>query len=220
MRTINIINRSTVVTAADFFATVRALQLQISRDFAGAWNFDCFLSTLAEDLTRERIYVLDNSDQVGALGYHEEVGDVPVGYVFAKTDLQYGEAWSSTLSHEALEQLADPLINLCAEGVFDGAPADFAFEVCDPVENDEYVINGKKMSNFVLPNWFAEDATHSFDFLRKLTAPFTLDAGGYMSYKLSPGQWAQTFGQKAKTHQLTPAKYCRRARRMSKHARG
>src|SRR5690349_5639541 len=105
-RQIAVINKSTVVSPTDFAAAVAAVQIQVSRDFAPIWGLDAKLVAQTHDVTTERIYILDDSDQANALGYHEtDKHDVPVGYVFAKTSLDNGEHWQATFSHETLEQV-------------------------------------------------------------------------------------------------------------------
>ena len=46
------------------------------------------------------------------------------------------------------------------------------------------VLTVVSVSNFLFPSWFNPEATLKlnapFDYLKKLTAPFTMDAGGYM----------------------------------------
>jgi hypothetical protein len=78
----------------------------------------------------------------------------PLGQVFARTTLDEGGLWTVTFSHEMLEMLADPNINLCA---FDeDARRLYAYEVCDAVEADAlgYEIDGVTVSDFVLDSWF------------------------------------------------------------------
>ena len=61
-------------------------------------------------------------------------------------------------------------------------------ELCDPVEDNTYAIamDGYQVgvSNFIFPSWFNPQATKAlnapFDYLAKLTAPFTMTSGGYM----------------------------------------
>lgn len=58
---------------------------------------------------------------------------------------------------------------------------------CDPVESDSYPIQVRlgqevrvvRVSNFVTPRWFGLPDTGGFDFMGRLTAPFTMTAGGY-----------------------------------------
>ncbi len=215
MRQVSLINQSTVVPAADFSAAVAALQVQLDRDFVPAWGISATLG--ANGSTPERIYVLDDSDQADALGYHTlDNANAPVGFVFARTDLQVGEHWQSTLSHELMEQLADPYCNLSAEGSYRGRAAVFAYEVADPVENDEYQINGVPVSNFVLPTWFEQGYAGKVDYLGRLSAAFTLSPGGYISYQTRLGAWQQWFGSRTPKRQTWPTRYSRRHRRLGR----
>lgn len=204
MRPIAIVNQSTVVSLSDVSAAVAALQIQLDRDFSPAWGIWARLGV--NDGAAERILVLDDTNQADALGYH----------TITQQDVQDGEAWPATLSHELLEQLCDPLTNLAAEGSYQGKAAVFAFEVCDPVENDEYQINGIPVSNFVLPSWFQEGYTGRVDHLGRLSKSFTLSPGGYISYQTRLGSWQQWFGERTPHRQRWPGRYCRRQHRLAR----
>jgi hypothetical protein len=53
----------------------------------------------------------------GALGYHDRnFSGIPFGFVFTELSREIGENWSVTLSHEALELIADPEVNLLVMG--------------------------------------------------------------------------------------------------------
>lgn len=227
MRTITIVNQSSVVSSADFAAAVAACQKQVNEHFSPLWgNLSVALvpQTAApqspQSVAGEAIYVLDDSDQQGALGYHELTpGDAPVGYVFARTSQEANDPWQTTLSHELLEQIADPFISSCAEVQMQGhfgrlQDAIVAFEVCDPVENDSYLIDGVPVSNFVLPSWFQSantpGLTGPFDYLKKLSAPLSLTPGGYISYATRLGQWQQF----SKRDGARPDKYARRGKKL------
>lgn len=57
--------------------------------------------------------IFDDSDVPGALGYHDVTNEgLPLGKVFAGTDIKYEANWTVALSHELLEMLADPEIDL------------------------------------------------------------------------------------------------------------
>lgn len=151
---IAITNASTCLTDEEVLAAIPALQRQVTVDFRAYWSVDCELSFLPKDEPLAegwwQISVTDNPDQAGALGYHELTSSgTPLGKVFAGLDLQSGESWTVTLSHELLEMLADPWINWCAQGS-DGKI--YALEVCDAVEADGlgYEINGVLVSDFIL----------------------------------------------------------------------
>src|SRR5207244_6897591 len=126
------------------------LQTQVQRDFAPVWGIDADLSFVPQDSAPPSgawwLVILDNSDQAGALGYHDVTNQgMPLGKVFAATDQQFGSQWTATASHELLEMLGDPEINLT---VFvqssQSAGVLYAYEVCDACEADQfgYNING------------------------------------------------------------------------------
>jgi hypothetical protein len=60
---------------------------------------------------------LDNADQPGALAYHDLTpGGLPLSKVFVKTTLADGELVSVSASHELVEMLVDPAINMMTTG--------------------------------------------------------------------------------------------------------
>jgi hypothetical protein len=97
-----------------------------------------------------------------------------------------------TLSHEALELVGDPQVNLLVQGPH---PADARhlvfhwFEMCDAVQGESYPVDGVAVSNFVLPLYFTLDdqAGGRNDFLgqthggKKLTS-FGISPGGYVGF--------------------------------------
>lgn len=191
-------NQSTVLTDAEVIAAIPSFQKQVSIDFKDAWDLDATLTFLAKDSPVPKnealIVTLDSSDQAGALGYHDvQASGDPIGKVFAGTTMQYGGKWSVTFSHELLELLADPFINLLAFNDRQGRI--YAYEVCDAVEADGlgYLIDGVPVSDFVLPRYFDEHVRAGRLSCRgNVTQPFQLAAGGYMSYlDLRSGQWKQ-----------------------------
>jgi hypothetical protein len=196
-----ILNRSSVLTDSDVARIVAALQKQVTNHFAPAWGIGARLKFVPKaDLEGWKgawnLVVLDTSDEATALGYHDFTPEgLPVGKAFAKTDQLYGALPSVTLSHELLEMLGDPEINLCAEAR-DGTV--YAYENCDAVEADQlgYQVDGVTVSDFVTPEWFSDSlAGHEvrFDFRGHVSGPFELAAGGYISIR-RPGQgWTQVF---------------------------
>lgn len=200
---IQIVARTSLVSAAEVTAAVAALQVQVDRDYLPAYGGKAVRLEVvqvgeATDLSTWQVLLLDNSDQAGALGYHDSgPTGLPIGKVFVGTDLQYGESWTVTTSHELLEMLADPNVD---QTVDDARGWTYPRENCDAVEGDHYTISdtisGVLVSNFVLPSWFDARGKAPFDHLGKLRAPFTLDKGGYVSIDKHDGQgWRQVYGQ-------------------------
>lgn len=184
------------MTDAQVSTIVEALQIQVSRDFAQYWS-DASLVFVAKGATPPHdawvLAVLDNSDQADALGYHDltPTGQ-PLGKAFAASDIKDGLTPSVTISHELLEMLADPEINMCAEN--DTTGKFYSYEVCDAVEDDSfgYSINGVLVSDFVLPAWFAPSLPGPWSFCKNAPGPFQLCPGGYIS-TCNPGEpgWTQ-----------------------------
>jgi hypothetical protein len=201
---IAVINASTVLQDADVAAAIPALQTQVSEHLAFVWGIDATLYFIASGATPPNgvwwLSVLDNSDQAGLLGYHDVTSEgLPLGKVFAQSDIVYGYNWTVTASHELLEMLIDPDINLT---VFVESPASggrlYSYEICDPCEADQfgYPINGVMVSDFVFPSWFESfraPGSCQFDATQQITAPFQLAPEGYISvYDVSAGGgWQQ-----------------------------
>jgi hypothetical protein len=193
-------NLSTVVTDTELQHALPAFQKQVSNDFASAWGIDAHLTFLPKGkvIPREAwlLGIFNDADQAGALGYHDLTkAGRPLGKVFARTTIEDGGKWTVTFSHELLEMLVDPDINLCA---FDEeARRLYAYEVCDAVEADKlgYQIDGITVSDFVLPGWFEPlhvSAGERFAFHSHVSGPFELLAGGYIGYfDLDGSGWQQ-----------------------------
>ncbi len=204
---INATSDDTVVSDAQAEAVVEALQRQVHDDFAPAWSIDADLTFVPRGGAISKgvwwLSLLDTSDQASALGYHDLTADgLPLGKVFAQTDKINGQSWTCTASHELLEMLADPDIDLWAFPHQDATDDRFyAYEVCDPCEADNigYQIDTTLVSDFVFPAWF--EAYHlpgstQFDRQNKITAPFQIAPGGYaLVYDVSTGTgFHQIFG--------------------------
>lgn len=193
-------NLATVVTDADVTNSLPSFQKQVSHDFAALWGIDAQLQFAGKGdkvpIDAYLLGVFDDADQAGALGYHDLARNgQPLGKVFAKTTQTFGGLWTVTFSHELLEIIVDPNINLAA---FDeDAGRAYMYEVCDAVEADNlgYAIDGVTVSDFVLPGWFEPmhvGKHEKFAFKSKVDGPFKLLPGGYIGYyDLAKGGWFQ-----------------------------
>jgi hypothetical protein len=206
---ISVINESTILTDAEVIPVVAALQKQVTNDFRPAWGVDAELALVPKNTQPPTgswwVVVLDDSDQAGALGYHDLTSDgLPIGKVFAASDLKYGNSWTVTASHEVLEMLADPNINLTVfvqnantTGVL------YAYEVCDACEDDSfgYQIDNILLSDFVYPAWFESfrgESSTQFDRMNKILNPLQLLTGGYIGvFDVTAGNgWQQLTAEK------------------------
>lgn len=216
---IAVINESTLVTNDQVNTMCLAIQSQLNLHVLPAWNMKSGSIKFYADKNKVPGYawvvsVLDNATVAGALGYHSEDFDKIDGFIFAQTVLSNGGkvlfdaanpnnfTVSSVLSHEVCEMVGDRFANFWADGPSIAQGSEYALELCDPVEGDSYTItvNGTvvSVSNFVFPSWFNQQATAAlnkpFDYLGKLSAPFTMTPGGYMIVAES-GKVSQVFGE-------------------------
>lgn len=207
-----LINQSDDLSSAALGTIKTALQHQVNQDFAPAWGVMAELIAVPKNENPPPeawwLVFLNDSDQAGALGYHDLTPDLhPVSKVFVATDLKYGAAPSVTASHELLEMLGNPYLG---DGVIDPRTGRlYAKEVGDAVEADElgYRKGEVLVSDFVLPAFF--DPRHrgkgvSLSFRGHVTEPFSLAKGGYLSYidlsKLNQG-WQQVTAEEERVQE-------------------
>src|SRR5262249_59871120 len=105
--------------------------------------------------------------------------------VFVESTIKAGDKVSTSACHELAEMLVDPGCNLWSDGP---RSTMWAYEVCDPVEEDEFLIDGVYMSDFVCPAYFElfrvnARKTTNYDYMNKLKKPFSLRPGGYMEIR-------------------------------------
>lgn len=196
MPTIAITNESTALSDADAQAALYAVQVQVLKHFAPYWGMSAHLHW--HDKTAPIVQgawvvgIFDDSDQAGALGYHDltEAG-LPMAKVFAKTDQDNGLSVSVTISHEVLEMLGDPYVNQVVQIKNDGTA--LAYENCDATEADDlgYKINGVLVSDFVTPQWFLPGSKGPYDYKGEVSHPFEILPEGYIGL-WQPGKgWKQ-----------------------------
>lgn len=194
---IAIVNKSTVLTDAELHMMVVAAQYQITYHWEPQWNSGATLLEMKEvPAGAWGLIIADTSDQAGALGYHETTAaGLPLGFVFAKDDMKYGNSVSITLSHELLEMLGDPF---ASEAVQIGTTTFAAYESCDAVEADElgYKVKGISMSDFIYPQWFIPGIEGPFDHGNHCKAPLTILPGGYCGIWTPKQGWQQTVNNK------------------------
>lgn len=183
---IEIVNQSTAASDADLEKIAAVLQIQVDRDYAPAWNYGGATIRFVprgEQIDPQAwvVYVMDNSPQPGALGFHEDAGK-PVGRVFAADDKKYRAHLSVTLSHELIEMLGDPYTQLTVYRQSENRL--YCFENCDAVESDGlgYEIDGILVSDFVLPSWFVDGSGAPYDFRSHCAKPFQVLSEGYIGY--------------------------------------
>ena len=220
---IAVINKSTFVNNANVALMTTACNTQLSRDVAPAWGKSIIPVTFYTDernvpVGSAKIFIFDNADQEGALGYHTETMQGQVfGKIFARTIMQYGFpvlynaqsrtsiTVSSVLSHEVIELFVNPYVQLWADGPSTVNGNLYSFEACDAVESNIYqiTVSGKpnvtvSVSNFVYPEYFdtASPNGTKLDYMNLLRTPFTMSSGGYMAIRDASDNITEIFGDK------------------------
>jgi hypothetical protein len=141
---------------------------------------------------------LDDADQADALAYHDLTPDgLPISKVFVRTTLNDKQLVSVSASHELVEMLVDPAVNMMTTGP--DRKTMYAYESADPVEELDFEVNGIPMSDFVYPSYFEifhKPGSVQFDYLNKVKKPFQILSGGYQ-ITFKNGKWSQLYGSAA-----------------------
>jgi len=197
------------VDDASLQRAIRAVNRQIEGDFAPYWGFGAHLRLEGKAGMKKRgldqadmrgdavLYVHDVARIRDADGYHNaNFSGIPYGFVFLEVSQKLKEDWTTTLSHEALELLADPEANLLVQGPHPKSPKRKVFhwfEMCDAVQDESYQIDGVSVSNFILPLYFtsSEERGGRNDFLGttaggRTLKSFSVNPGGYIGF-FDPG---------------------------------
>jgi hypothetical protein len=199
---------------------LRAINRQIAEDFAPYWSLGAELrlegrsgtkpskQNLADMRGDAVLYLWDSVDVDDALGYHDANNrGIPFGFVFTQLAKQLGESWTVTLSHEALELIGDPEVNLLVAGPHPsqkGVDVFHWYEMCDAVQAETYQVDDTEVSNFVLPLYFtgSEEVGGRNDFLGrshngKTLQSFRVNPGGYIGFFNPATGDQETFSMKA-----------------------
>jgi hypothetical protein len=198
--TIACFNKATTPLGVNFDALIAAMQAFVDQQVVPVWGTPAKLIKSTGFVKGAWAMVfLDNADQPGALAYHDLTPDgLPESKVFVKTTLDNGDLVTVSASHELVEMLVDPAINMMTTSP--NPKIMYAYESADPVEALSFNVNGIPMTDFVYPAYF--EAFHKtgsvqFDRLKKVNKPFQILSGGYQII-FKNGKWSQVFGSASK----------------------
>lgn len=175
-----------------------ALQKCYDEHFLPVWGYPVELYVARKPKRTDwQLVYFDDASHKNMLGRHELTHrGQPISKIFVKA--LGDEPVSVAASHELFEMVLDPMANLWADK---NRNTQYAYEVCDAVEEDAFVVNGFPMSNFVYPSWF-EPFKHprgtKFDHKGTLKAPFSMTEGGYVIKKVNGRKVIKAFGSPAK----------------------
>ncbi len=200
IRQVALVSQSNLIAKGDVSKVAAAIQKQASRDLAPIWSVSATVDAfdLLDDVPIGYwpILVMDNIDQSGAAGIHEDRNGQPFALVTAAADI---DEWSVTASHEALEMLVDPSGNRLVAGDSEAVQrrVNYLVEVSDPPEASDYAYscNGVLVSDFYTPNYFdpMKSAGVRYSYTGAIAEPRQVLPGGYLSWQdPETGSWWQT----------------------------
>jgi hypothetical protein len=198
--TIVCVNHATVALGVNFDDLVAAMQVYVDEHVAPVWGTRAKL-VKAKDLKPGKwaMVFVDNAEHARSLARHDLTPDgLPMARVFVKTTLADRNLVSVAATHELVEMLVDPSINLVA--VHPRSKRIYQYETADPVEDLHFPVSGIPMTNFVYPTYFEhfhKPGSVMFDHMNVLRKPFQIHAGGYQGI-LKDGKWIAIHGSPAK----------------------
>src|SRR5262245_54783380 len=143
--TIPCFNKATIPLGVDLNALIAAMQAFVDKYVAPVWGTPAKLIKSTGFVKGAWAMVfLDDADQPGALAYHDLTPDgLPQAKVFVKTTLNNGDLVSVSASHELVEMLVHPAINLMSTGP--DPKVVYAYESVDPVEARSFKVQAIEM---------------------------------------------------------------------------
>src|SRR6267143_3320787 len=200
MPRIAVFNKAITPLGVDLDGLIAAMQVYIDKYIVPVWATPAKLVKSKGFIKRAwGMVFLDDADQPGALAYHDLTPDgLPQSKVFVRTTIENHDLVSVSASHELVEMLVDPAINIMTTGP--DPKTIYAYESADPVEALSFKVNGIPMTDFVYPAYFEDfhkPGSVQFDQMKKVNKPFQILSGGYQIV-FKNGKWSQIFASVSK----------------------
>lgn len=186
------------VSLAEVAIVAAAIQKQVARDLAPAWDVTATVAAYAnvEDVPAGDWLITIGADAGRATGVHLDRDGLPYALV------EPGEHWSLVASHECLEMLVNPLGERFMTGPSpreNHVPVEYLLEICDPCQAVEYAYtrDGVLLSDFYTPAFFAAApaAETRYSHTGAVPAPLRVLPGGYLTWHdpATDHWWLDTF---------------------------
>jgi len=191
-RRVGLVDETGTMSAEGLAALAAALQTQVTRDLGPAWGVSATVSVGASTAHTWKLRIVPPEKlPPGAGGVHLDEKGLPYAIVGP------GPHMSLAASHELCEMLVDPfgrnvVTAPSLDPAADGRTVYYLVEVGDPCEVFSYDIDGVAVSDFVLQDYYHPQAADPVDHLGKLTDPFEVPRGCYISwYDPADKRWHQ-----------------------------
>ena len=173
-----------------------ALQTQVTRDLGPLWG----LSAVIQPFLR----LEDVPPGYTAVAIVEELPPPWHGFHILEDGqplalIGYGKGWSLLASHELVEMLCDPWGNRKLPGASlkrGQGEVEYLVEVCDPCQQETYLINDVLVSDFVTPEYYGplDSAGSRYSFTGTIDRALKVLDGGYISWRTPGGEVWQKVG--------------------------
>lgn len=188
------------VSVEELLPITAAIQVQVQRDLGPAWGVEASVyacPSLEQVPPGAWPVIVTNRRRLRVDGFHFVMSGMPFGVVGNDP-----KKLSMGLSHEIAEMLVDPSgqrtiagpalqpVGAPSRGAGPGATpdattVDYFVEVCDVCEDNDYDINGIRVSDFVLPGYYDHDRARfqGYSFTGDVTAPRQVLESGYITWR-------------------------------------
>jgi hypothetical protein len=189
---IALISKTPKISFSELSKVATALTMQVQRDVAPIWNVSATVEAVEQNVPPGYwpIFVLPKLPP-GEGGFHQTEHHQPYA------EVEHGDAWSLSASHELIEMIVDPSASRLVAGpelkISGGAivenpgkRVEYLVEACDPCEDQKfsYLIEDVIVSDFFTPEYHApvKSPGARYSFTSAITRPRQVLPGGYISW--------------------------------------
>jgi hypothetical protein len=184
-----------LVPVEELLYVASALQTQVTRDLGPLWDLSGSVSPFLRLEDVPPVYVplvvVAGLDQPWH-GFHITSEGRPLALVGYRT------GWSLLASHELMEMLCDPSGTRTQPGRSlkdDQGHVEYLVEVCDPCQDEHYMIHDVHVSDFVTPEYYGPHDAHGgrYSFTGSVNRPLGVCEGGLLTWYAPNGEiWQQS----------------------------
>ncbi len=165
----DIINQSKILSYRDLLKIINAVNRSLP-EICTAWNKPLIQVSFQSRQRNMPYLIISDCKSPPVYGYHTYTSGYATGRVYIITD-NLAEN-SKTISHEIFEMVVNPKMELTSDkGMY--------LEVCDPVMENSFDIDGIAISDWVYPSWFSKAGSSPYNKLNTFIRPFELTKNGY-----------------------------------------
>jgi hypothetical protein len=185
-----------LVPADELLYVAAALQTQVVRDLGPLWGVSGYVSPFLRLRDVPPVYVpVVVAPRLGQPwhGFHMVADGRPLALI------GYRKGWSLLASHELMELLCDPWGTRTHQGrslKTDQGHVEYLVEVCDPCQDEHYMIHDIHVSDFVTPAFYGPRAARGdrYSFTGTIERPLEVTKRGLVSWRTPDGQIWQKSG--------------------------